>query len=287
MRTRSIKKILEPQSLLLGGKTVSQSLPAESMENHDPFLLLHHAGPYNLNQENAHFYVGPHPHRGFEPITFVFQGGVNHKDSLGNDSSVEAPGVQWISAARGIIHSEQSSKKFEELGGNFELIQLWVNLPAEQKMKPATYIKSDAHALKQIPVANSSKSKLYLVSGKEGDIEGPINNRTNIKSMMAFLESEAEVHISLASESSAMVYVLGGQIEIDGQLIKGQDLAILDHQGETLQIKTLEDSRLLILEGKALREEVVSWGPYVMNNQREIMEAMRDYNQGKMGFLAS
>jgi redox-sensitive bicupin YhaK (pirin superfamily) len=287
MNSRGVNNILLPESLLLGGKTISQSLPTKLKENHDPFLLLHHAGPYNLKKENAQFYVGPHPHRGFEPITFVFQGGVRHKDSLGNDSSIEAPGAQWISAARGIIHSEHSSEQFENKGGNFELIQLWVNLPAELKMKPATYTKCDADELIQIPIPNSPDSKLYLVAGTQGDYQGAISSRTSVNALMAYLQTGAKVNLSLNEKSACMVYVLGGSISIGNKIIADKQLAILENKGSKLEINCESDSRLLILEGQKINEEIVSWGPYVMNTQREIMEAMRDYNQGKMGFLAS
>lgn len=287
MHFRGVKTILSSESLQLGGKTIEQSLPSRELENHDPFLLLHHAGPYELKGEQAHFYVGPHPHRGFEPITFVFQGGVRHKDSLGNDSSIEAPGVQWISAGKGIIHSEQSSTKFEDQGGNFELIQLWVNLPSNLKMENATYMKCDEEELEEIELKNKGNSKVYLISGKEGNQIGKIQNRTGIKSLMGYLEPNTDLELSLSVKSASMVYVLGGNIEIEGTTVKEKQLAILDDEGTALRIKANETSRLLILEGKPIEEKVVSWGPYVMNTQREILEAMRDYNEGRMGFLAS
>ena len=287
MKSRGVKIVLNSESLQLGGKTIMQSLPSRQVENHDPFLLLHHAGPYDMRGEHAHFYVGPHPHRGFEPITFVFQGGVRHKDSLGNDSSIEAPGVQWISAGKGIIHSEQSSQHFEESGGNFELIQLWVNLPAHLKMERPTYAKCDENELEKIALEDSPNSKLYLISGDEGNQKGKILDRTGIKSLMGYLKKDASVHLKLKDKSASMVYVLGGEISINGTMVAGKQLALLEEDGAELQLKASEDSRVLILEGNPIQEEVVSWGPYVMNTQREIMEAMRDYNEGKMGFLAS
>ena len=286
MKSRNIDRILEPDFLMLGGKTIAQTLPSSDVDQHDPFLLLHHAGPYDLKAENAHFYVGPHPHRGFEPITFVFQGGVRHKDSLGNDSSIEAPGSQWITAGRGIIHSEQSSAKFEELGGTFELIQLWVNLPAKLKMSPAKY--QTANEAELINISDTpEKNKVYLVSGEANHEKGKIISPTGIKSLMAYLKAGSKEIISLSENSSAIIYLLGGELDIQGQQVKDKQLAILQNEGTSLEITVNADSRVLILEGQALKEETVSWGPYVMNSQREIMEAMRDYNQGKMGFLAS
>lgn len=287
MKSRGVKLVVNSESLQLGGKTIEQTLPSKQVNNHDPFLLLHHAGPYEMTGEHAHFYVGPHPHRGFEPITFVFQGGVRHKDSLGNDSSVDAPGVQWISAGKGIIHSEQSSKRFEESGGNFELIQLWVNLPAHLKMERPTYVKCNEIELEKIAMEDSPNSKLYLISGEEGNQKGKILDRTGIKSLMGYLKRDAYVNLKLKDTSASMVYVLGGKISIDGTMIGDKQLALLEEVGTELQIKATEDSRILILDGNPIHEEVVSWGPYVMNTQREILEAMRDYNEGKMGFLAS
>ena len=287
MKSRGVKIVLNSESLQLGGKTIMQTLPSRQVENHDPFLLLHHAGPYEMSGTHAHFYVGPHPHRGFEPITFVFQGGVRHKDSLGNDSSIEAPGVQWISAGKGIIHSEQSSQHFEESGGNFELIQLWVNLPAQLKMESPTYAKCDQNELEEIFLDGSPGSKLYLISGDEGNQKGKILDRTGIKSLMGYLDKDARINLKLQDISASMIYVLGGKISINGTQVGDKQLALMEEDGTELQIEATEDSRILILEGNPIHEEVVSWGPYVMNTQREILEAMRDYNEGRMGFLAS
>lgn len=286
MEKRSIVSIQQPEYLRLGGMTIAQALPNQEIEQADPFLLLHHAGPVMLKPEFANFYVGPHPHRGFEPITFLFQGGVRHKDSLGNDSSIQAPGVQWITASRGIIHSEQSSDAFKENGGNFELIQLWVNLPAAQKMIPPAYQKAETEELPLIEFNNPHAGRLYLVSGEQQGKKGPINSLTGIRSYMGFFEANETLDLNLNPDSTTLVYVLEGHITIGDQEVKNKELAILDQKGSQLNLESLKHSRVLILEGNPLEEEVVSWGPYVMNTQREIMEAMRDYNMGKMGFLA-
>ncbi|MFL0084014.1 pirin family protein [Tenacibaculum maritimum] len=271
----------------MGVIKLRQPLPNKHIENIDPFLLLHHYGPYVISEFSNPFGVGAHPHRGFEPITMLFKGEQLHRDSLGNEILVKEGDVQWITAGRGIIHSEGPSKAFIKKGGELEGIQLWLNLPATKKMIPAGYqhIKNE-----EIPfVENEEKTfKLKVVAGKQQGIEGRIKTQTEVNVFILKTNAPEEVDIDIPVHHASLVYLLEGEALINGEgrLKKGEHQMIsFNFDGNTIRIKAKEESNLLILSGEPIKEKIAQYGPYVMNTQTEIMEAMRDFQQGKMGYL--
>ncbi|CAA0163221.1 conserved hypothetical protein [Tenacibaculum maritimum] len=271
----------------MGVIKLRQPLPNKHIENIDPFLLLHHYGPYVISEFSNPFDVGAHPHRGFEPITMLFKGEQLHRDSLGNEILVKEGDVQWITAGRGIIHSEGSSKAFIKKGGELEGIQLWLNLPATKKMIPAGYqhIKNE-----EIPfVENEEKTfKLKVVAGKQQGIEGGIKTQTEVNVFILKTNGPEEVDIDIPVHHASLVYLLEGEALINGEgrLKKGEHQMIsFNFDGNTIRIKAKEESNLLILSGEPIKEKIAQYGPYVVNTQTEIMEAMRDFQQGKMGYL--
>ncbi|CAA0145286.1 conserved hypothetical protein [Tenacibaculum maritimum] len=271
----------------MGVIKLRQPLPNKHIENIDPFLLLHHYGPYVISEFSNPFDVGAHPHRGFEPITMLFKGEQLHRDSLGNEILVKEGDVQWITAGRGIIHSEGPSKAFIKKGGELEGIQLWLNLPATKKMIPAgyQYIKNE-----EIPfVENEEKTfKLKVVAGKQQGIEGRIKTQTEVNVFILKTNAPEEVDIDIPVHHASLVYLLEGEALINGEgrLKKGEHQMIsFNFDGNTIRIKAKEESNLLILSGEPIKEKIAQYGPYVMNTQTEIMEAMRDFQQGKMGYL--
>ncbi|MFL0204741.1 pirin family protein [Tenacibaculum maritimum] len=271
----------------MGVIKLRQPLPNKHIENIDPFLLLHHYGPYIISEFSNPFDVGAHPHRGFEPITMLFKGEQLHRDSLGNEILVKEGDVQWITVGRGIIHSEGPSKAFIKKGGELEGIQLWLNLPATKKMIPAGYqhIKNE-----EIPfVENEEKTfKLKVVAGKQQRIEGMIKTQTEVNVFILKTNEPEEVDIDIPIHHASLVYLLEGEALINGEgrLKKGEHQMIsFNFDGNTIRIKAKEESNLLILSGEPIKEKIAQYGPYVMNTQTEIMEAMRDFQQGKMGYL--
>ncbi len=266
------------------GKTlVKQPLPVSGVRQISPFLLLHHFGPTKVEPGTDPLDVGPHPHRGFEPVTFLFSGGIHHKDSLGNQGILSSGDVQWMTAGRGIIHSERASKDFLDHGGTMEGIQLWVNLRKEDKMVPAGYqdIKS-----KDIPLIekDDDKIKLKLVAGEFDGQKGIAKTFTPIVAIIADFKTSGNLFLDIAREHNAAIYVVNGKIKLaKGHEVPAEHLAQLGQQGEGIDIEALEDSRLLILSGQPINEPLAQYGPFVMNTQTEILEAMRDYQKGKMG----
>ncbi|CAA0146892.1 pirin family protein [Tenacibaculum maritimum] len=284
---KGINYKVESPLVNMGVIKLRQPLPNKHIENIDPFLLLHHYGPYVISEFSNPFDVGAHPHRGFEPITMLFKGEQLHRDSLGNEILVKEGDVQWITAGRGIIHSEGPSKAFIKKGGELEGIQLWLNLPAAKKMIPAGYqhIKNE-----EIPfVENEEKTfKLKVVAGKQQGIEGMIKTQTEVNVFILKTNAPEEVDIDIPVHHASLVYLLEGEALINGEgrLKKGEHQMIsFNFDGNTIRIKAKEESNLLILSGEPIKEKIAQYGPYVMNTQTEIMEAMRDFQQGKMGYL--
>lgn len=271
----------------MGPIRLRQPIPTQGIEQVDPFLLLHHYGPYAISEFNNPFDLGPHPHRGFEPITLLFKGEQLHRDSLGNEMLVKAGDVQWTTAGRGVIHAEGPSKEFVQRGGELEGIQLWLNLPAKDKMMPAAYqhLKSE-----DIPVVvNEDDSvELKIVAGEQGEKEGHIRTQTSVNVFTVKAKENGEMIVNIPENHSSLMYLLDGEVLVNDEatLKKGAtQMVTFNQDGDTIHFKTLKDSTLLILSGEPIEEKVTSWGPYVMNTQTEIMEALRDYQQGKMGYL--
>jgi redox-sensitive bicupin YhaK (pirin superfamily) len=271
----------------MGPIKLRQPLPTDGIENVDPFLLLHHYGPYAISEFNNPFDLGPHPHRGFEPITLLFKGEQLHRDSLGNEMVVKAGGVQWTTAGRGIIHAEAPTKEFVKKGGDLEGIQLWLNLPAKDKMMPPNY----QHLEKaQIPVifSGDKKVQLNIIAGNQNKETGLIQTQTAVNVFTAKANEGGTMAIEIPKGHQSLLYLLEGEILVNASevLKKGEDQMIAFHQdGNTIQFEAKKASTILILSGAPIEEKVTQYGPYVMNTQTEILEAMRDYQQGKMGHL--
>lgn len=283
---RSIKQILSAQKVNMGGIMLDQSLPMRGVDMIDPFLLVHHwsdklsGGKHERDQG-----VGPHPHRGFSPVTLIFKGAVHHRDSLNTSSIIEAGGSQWMNSGRGIIHSERPPKEMAENGGDFELIQFWANTPAKHKMEPAKYQPLKAE---DTPVICSpdGKVKMGVVAGKVNDVEGPIELMTPMLVTRLDMEAGGEIEIPIPESFNAFAYPLDGKLLVnDYRKAKGKDLTWFNNDGKSIKLKAEVPTRVMMLAGEPLNEPVSTYGPFVMTTQTEIMEAMRDYQQGKMGML--
>jgi len=284
---KKIQYIVSSPLVNMGPIRLRQPFPTQGIENVDPFLLLHHYGPYAISEFNNPFDLGPHPHRGFEPITLLFKGEQLHRDSLGNEMVVKAGGVQWTTAGRGIIHAEAPTKEFVKKGGDLEGIQLWLNLPTKHKMIPPNYQHLEDEEIPKI-FSDDKKVQLNIVAGNQGDVFGKIQTQTAVNVFTAKADKQGEIEIKIPENHQSLVYLLEGEVLVNSKetLQKGANQMITFHQeGDTIQFKANKESTLLILSGAPIKEKVAQYGPYVMNTQTEILEAMRDYQQGKMGYL--
>lgn len=264
----------------MGPARLRQAFPLNGLDQVDPFILLHHFD-FTKGPGEHDFNVPPHPHRGFSPITFMYEGSIQHTDSLGNDAVINDNEVQWINAARGIIHSEKVGKEFAEKGGRFQGIQLWINTPKAHKMDEAVY---QPITKEEIVLFEKEGLELRLVSGKLEGKKGPA--QSDVFTAMLRMKSGTNYSFNLPASNNVAFYVLEGEIRINETRFAAQHQLILfkNTEGEIL-VEANADSKLLLMAADPLNEPLVTHGPFVMNTQTEILEAMRDYQQGKMGFL--
>jgi redox-sensitive bicupin YhaK (pirin superfamily) len=283
MSHRTIKKIYPADKVNMGGHLLDQPLPNNELQSLDPFLLIHHWHQILPGgQRPQEVGVGPHPHRGFSPVTFVFKGAIEHRDSLGEKATVHAGGTQWMSAGKGITHSERFPKELVENGGELEFIQFWVNTPAVYKMGQPYY---QPIQLKDTPLMEEEKSKLWIVSGKYKDTKGAAPANSPQLLLRGELQKEGELVIPITATFNTLVYVLEGGLKSDNKIILTKDMAVYANDGDNIHLKATADTRFIVLSGEPLNEPVVQHGPFVMNNETQIMEAMRDSQMGKMGVL--
>lgn len=280
---KKIKQIIPAQKVNMGGHMLDQPLPVHGLNYLDPFLLIHHWKsklPGNQRQQEAG--VGPHPHRGFSPVTFIFNGEVNHQDSLGNNALVKDGGTQWMFAGSGLTHSERFSKKLVEDGGELEFIQFWVNAPSEHKMKPPFY---KPLSKEETPVIKTEKSEIYIVSGELNGIKGAVETYSPQLLLRGEIKEGGVVEIPVPNTFNTLLYLLDGELITNEKQLNAKDMAVYELGGESISFKANKDTRFMILSGEPIGEKIAQYGPFVMNNQTEIMEALRDSQMGKMGVL--
>ncbi|MGB0429711.1 MAG: pirin family protein [Bacteroidia bacterium] len=286
MKLRSVRRVIPAKKVNMGGIMLDQPLPYRGIDMIDPFLLVHHWDdkmPGNQSEKNLG--VGPHPHRGFSPVTFIFKGDIHHRDSLNNSEIVTEGGTQWISSGKGIVHSERPSTKMAKRGGDFELIQWWVNTPKVKKMDPAYY---EALQNKDTPkyFSEDKKVEVAVVNGTFKNIKGAIEAPNPMLNLRFELKKGGKIDIEIPKNYNAFIYQLDGTLLVNGnKTTKSKDLTWFENNGEGIEIEATADTRLMLLSGQPLNESVVSYGPFVMTSQSEIMQAIRDYQIGKMGVL--
>lgn len=283
MSTKTIRAIYPADKVNMGGHLLDQPLPNDELQNLDPFLLIHHWHQILPGgQRPQELGVGPHPHRGFSPVTFIFKGAIEHRDSLGKKATVYAGGTQWMSAGRGITHSERFPRELTEKGGELEFIQFWVNTPAVYKMAQPYY---QPIQLEDTPLVEEEKSKLWVVSGKYKDTKGAAPTNSPQLLLRGELEKDGELTIPIDKSFNTLVYVLEGGLKSNDKMILTKDMAVYATDGENIHLKATANTRYIVLAGQPLNEPVAQYGPFVMNNQTQIMEAVRDAQIGKMGIL--
>jgi quercetin 2,3-dioxygenase len=285
-KVRSVTHTLFAEQFDMGGMPIRQPFPTMNVDPVDPFLLLHHADvkvPTHTKPDHAG--VGPHPHRGFSPVTFIFKGGVHHRDSRGNDSVVYAGGAQWMNAGLGVLHSERPPEDIHEIGGRQEIIQLWINTPSKNKMDPPEYFPLQADETPKY-VSEDQLASVNVIAGEVLGVKGPIPSKSPVNASSLELKKGGKIFIPIPEKYNAFIYLLDGKANIDGYgFAEGLHAYVLANDGEGISIEAIENTRALLLSGEPLNEKVVAHGPFVMNTETQILEAMRDYQMGKMGVL--
>jgi redox-sensitive bicupin YhaK (pirin superfamily) len=266
----------------IGDLITQRPLPGPRIEQIDPFLFLNHHGPQVYPPHNRGLPFGPHPHRGFETVTFILDGLLAHRDSAGHESVIGPGGVQWMTAGRGLVHAEVSPREFMQAGGPLEILQLWVNLPPALKMTEPRYTGLQRD---QIPVIESQEGKvrMQLVSGEYGGVTGPFESLTSVFMSVVEMKAGGVLHLDKLLERNVFLYVVRGVIHIAPDTISAFHLAELDTVADELEIRAEQDCVLLLGHAEPIGAPVVSHGPFVMNTREEINQAILDYQAGRFG----
>ncbi len=267
----------------IGDLVTRRPLPGPQLEQLDPFLFLNHHGPQTYPANNRGLPFGPHPHRGFETVTFILEGSLAHADSAKHQSVINAGGVQWMTAGSGIVHAEISPEEFLRDGGPLEILQLWVNLPSHLKMSEPRYVGLQQESIPAIKLPGGGE--LNLISGEWQGNAGPIDTLTGVFMSTLRLPAGSHEQLPVAPGRQVFLYVVDGDVTVGGEPVKAHHLIEVDRDGDSLDIEANSDARLLFGHGEVIDEAVYSHGPFVMNTREEIVQAVEDYQNGKFGGL--
>jgi redox-sensitive bicupin YhaK (pirin superfamily) len=251
-----------------------------------PFLLLDYAGPMEFPPTDERLGVGEHPHRGFETVTIVYEGEVEHRDSSGGGGRIGPGDVQWMTAASGIVHEEYHGRDFARRGGMFEMVQLWVNLPAKDKMSPPHY---QGILNSQIPAVSlpDGLGRVRVIAGEYAGARGPANTYTPIHVWDLRLSRGQRTDLTVPDGYTTALVVLKGALSVNGsEAIQAAEVGLFDRTGKSISIECVKNTTALLLCGEPIDEPIVGQGPFVMNSSQEIRQAMADYRSGKMGHLS-
>ena len=263
------------------GLVVARPFPGPDIDFVDPWIMLDHFGPTTIAPGDFGG-LAPHPHRGFETVTVLFDGAMEHRDSLGRTGQLRPGGVQWMTAASGIVHAEYREREFARRGGVLHGVQLWLNLPAAQKMRAPGYQELPAE---QIPVVATVGARVRVIAGTHGGVQGPAHSFTPVTLIHASLDADAGASFELPPTHNAAVYVVSGAATIGGRRVGASELALFPAAAGIIAVTAIDATEILVIGGEPIAEPVVSWGPFVMNTHEEILQARKDYAAGRMGSL--
>jgi hypothetical protein len=284
MTTKTIEKRHAAYRDDIADLTTRRPVPGADIEQVDPFLFLNHHGPQVYAPRNRGLPFGPHPHRGFETVTFILTGELAHRDSAGHESIIKEGGIQWMTAGSGLVHAEISPEEFKREGGPLEILQLWVNLPPKLKMTPPRYVGLQKDQIPAIATPDG-KGTLHLVSGRWNGREGAMQPLTDIFLGWLDLAQGGRASFDGVAGRNVFLYVVRGELSIGGEPAPHWHLIELSDEGDTVDIEATTDAVVLIGHAEPIGAPVVAYGPFVMNTRDEIMQAIRDYEAGKFNAI--
>ncbi|MDH0674204.1 pirin family protein [Empedobacter sp. GD03861] len=288
MNTKNIEIVIAPREphFVGDGFRVHNFIPSGyhlDMKRMDPFIMLDYNSKFNFPATDKPKGVGVHPHRGFETVTIAYEGSVSHHDSSGGGGTIHQGDVQWMTAASGVLHKEYHAEEFYKQGGIFQMVQLWVNLPAKDKMSTPKY---QAISHKDIPTVDVENGFVEVIAGEYNQAKGAASTFSPVNMLNAKLNEGGKANFSFPANYNTVLLVIEGEVKVNEQEIVPTDhLLLFTNEGEDFTIEATENSIVLILSGEPLNEPIASYGPFVMNTQDQIREAFDDYNNGKFGTL--
>lgn len=289
MTTKQVEKIISPKPahFVGDGFRVHNFIPGTQgidMKRMDPFIMLDYNPKFHFNGTEQPRGVGVHPHRGFETVTIAYQGQVQHHDSAGGGGIIGEGDVQWMTAAKGVLHKEYHEKEWAKTGGIFQMVQLWVNLPSVYKMSCPKYQAIRNSDMKKVDLGENGF--VEIIAGTYQDKKGPASTFSPVHVMNAKLKKDGKADFSFPADFNTAALVIEGSININDEgKIPVNHFILFKNEGESFTIEAKEDSIILIISGMALNEPIYAHGPFVMNSRDEIMQAFEDYNLGRFGYL--
>ncbi|PJJ61230.1 pirin family protein [Hymenobacter chitinivorans] len=281
---RRIFQIIDGNKKQVGdGFDVTSPMPGPRIRQLSPYLLLDHTGPMPVAPTEHPLGTPPHPHRGFETVTVVYEGALSHRDTAGHSGTLGAGDVQWMTAGAGLLHEERHELEFARRGGTLELLQLWVNVPRRDKLAPPRYQNIRAAAIPSVPVAEG-RGQIRVIAGSYADVVGPAETFSPIILLDVHLAAGAEIELRLPAEFNVGIYVVKGGLRLhDNRAATTKQLVVFGWDSPTLQLSATEDTVLLVLAGEPIEEPLATYGPFVMNTNQELMQAIADFESGGMG----
>ncbi|MBZ0331668.1 pirin family protein [Halomonas sp. ANAO-440] len=282
MKRRSVASVRPAYRDDIGDLQTRRPLPGPGVQQVDPFLFLNHHGSQVYPPNNGGLPFGPHPHRGFETVTFILEGSLAHHDSGGHASVIEAGGVQWMTAGSGLVHAEISPPEFKQHGGALEILQLWVNLPSRLKMVAPHYVGLQREDIPDVSL-DEGRVTLELIAGEHAGETGPVESLTGVFMSVLRLAAGGRAELPAPSGRNVFLYAVSGQARVAGERVEPWHLVEINDDGDTLVIEAETQCCYLFGHAEPIGEPVVTHGPFVMNTQEEIAQAVRDYQDGKFG----
>ncbi|MFM9910483.1 MAG: pirin family protein [Chitinophagaceae bacterium] len=283
MMTRTIAQITDATNERVGPFKIKNVLPVRTLKQVDPFLLIHHLQPYAVKPGDD-LRIPPHPHAGFEVVTYLLEGDFFHRDSKNHNQEASGGDINWMTSGSGIIHSEGPTPAFLNKGGIVELLQVWINLPASKKNLPASFRH---YPKEKLPVVQKPGVSIKVLIGSYENQFSPVSTFSDMFWYHIQLNKGEFFTIPVNENHSSAIYIMKGEIKIlNEKLVTGQ-LVDFEMNGNQLVLTTTQDSSIIVFGGQPLKEKVVSYGPFVMNSMEEVQQAIKDYEDGKMGILAS
>ncbi|MCC6180776.1 MAG: pirin family protein [Bacteroidia bacterium] len=287
MAQREIEAIIAPRTphFVGDGFRVHNFIPSTiSMEHMSPFIMLDYGSKFYFPPSNKPRGVNVHPHRGFETVTIAYKGKVAHHDSAGNSGIIGEGDVQWMTAASGVLHKEYHEETFSKAGGDFQVVQLWVNLPAKDKMSNPKYQELPNDKISKVALDNNA-GEVEVIAGNYNNINGSASTFTPIHLLNVKLNYDGNATFQFPTTYNTALLVIEGEIKVNGTNVNTDHLVVFKHNDEAFNIQALNETKVLIMSGEPIHEPIAAHGPFVMNTKAEIIQAFEDFNKGKFGYL--
>lgn len=290
MTTKTVELVVSPREphFVGDGFRVHNFIPSAyklDMQRMNPIILMDYNSPYHFTPSEIPRGVGVHPHRGFETVTIAYKGKVEHHDSSGGGGVIGEGDVQWMTAASGVLHKEFHEKEWSKTGGEFQMVQLWINLPAKDKMTAPKYQSLQNSKINRFQIADNG-GEIEIIAGEYDGIKGSASTFTPLHLFNAKLKKGAIANFNFPNHFNTALLVVEGNIKVNNtEEVPTNNFVLMANDGETFSIEATDDAVVLVLSGEPMNEPIAAHGPFVMNSKEELIQAFEDFNQGKFGYL--